>query len=33
MNADRFDLARNSRGWTEKTSGAGVSTAEAAPAK
>jgi catalase-peroxidase len=28
MNADRFDLARKSRGWTEKTSGAGVSTAE-----
>ncbi|HXH53037.1 MAG TPA: catalase/peroxidase HPI [Sphingomicrobium sp.] len=28
MNADRFDLARKSGGWTEKTSGAGVSTAE-----
>ena len=28
MNADRFDLARSSRGWTEKTSGAGVSTAQ-----
>ena len=28
MNADRFDLARKSPGWTERTSGAGVSTAE-----
>jgi len=28
MNADRFDLARKSGGWTEKTSGAGVSTAQ-----
>ncbi|HXS50573.1 MAG TPA: catalase/peroxidase HPI [Sphingomicrobium sp.] len=28
MNADRFDLARNSRGWTEKTSGPGISTAQ-----
>jgi catalase-peroxidase len=28
MNADRFDLARKSGGWTERTSGAGVSTAE-----
>ena len=28
MNADRFDLARNSEGWTEKTSGDGVSTAQ-----
>ncbi|MGI8705559.1 MAG: catalase/peroxidase HPI [Sphingomicrobium sp.] len=28
MNADRFDLARKSAGWTEKTSGQGVSTAE-----
>jgi catalase-peroxidase len=28
MNADRFDLARKSRGWTEKTSGEGISTAE-----
>ena len=28
MNADRFDLARNAAGWTEKTSGEGVSTAE-----
>jgi catalase-peroxidase len=33
MNADRFDLARKSRGWTEKTSGAGVSTAEPVSAK
>ena len=28
MNADRFDLARNSSGWTQKTSAGGVSTAE-----
>ncbi|HVM23097.1 MAG TPA: catalase/peroxidase HPI [Sphingomicrobium sp.] len=28
MNADRFDLARKSGRWTEKTSGAGVSTAQ-----
>jgi catalase-peroxidase len=28
MNADRFDLARKSGAWTERTSGAGVSTAE-----
>jgi catalase-peroxidase len=28
MNADRFDLARKSGGWTEKTSGPGVSTAQ-----
>ncbi|HET9459041.1 MAG TPA: catalase/peroxidase HPI [Sphingomicrobium sp.] len=33
MNADRFDLARKSAGWTEKTSGAGVSTAEPVNAK
>jgi len=33
MNADRFDLARKSSGWTEKTSGAGVSTAEPVSAK
>jgi catalase-peroxidase len=33
MNADRFDLARKSGGWTEKTSGAGVSTAEPVGAK
>jgi catalase-peroxidase len=33
MNADRFDLARKSRGWSEKTSGAGVSTAEPVSAK
>jgi len=33
MNADRFDLARKSRAWTEKTSGAGVSTAEPVGAK
>jgi len=33
MNADRFDLARKSRGWTEKTSGAGISTAEPVPAQ
>ena len=33
MNADRFDLARKSAGWTEKTSGAGVSTAEPVPAE
>jgi catalase-peroxidase len=28
MNADRFDLARKSSGWTQKTSTGGVSTAE-----
>jgi catalase-peroxidase len=28
MNADRFDLARKSGAWTERTSGEGVSTAE-----
>jgi catalase-peroxidase len=28
MNADRFDLARKSAGWTERTSGAGIGTAE-----
>jgi catalase-peroxidase len=28
MNADRFDLARQSSGWTQKTSTGGVSTAE-----
>ena len=33
MNADRFDLARNSRGWTEKTSGPGISTAQPVPAE
>ena len=33
MNADRFDLARKSARWTEKTSGAGVSTAERVPAE
>jgi len=33
MNADRFDLARKSARWTEKTSGQGVSTAEKVPAK
>jgi len=33
MNADRFDLARKSARWTEKTSGAGVSTAEPVMAK
>ena len=33
MNADRFDLARKSDRWAEKTSGAGVSTAEPVPAK
>ncbi|NUQ17730.1 MAG: catalase/peroxidase HPI, partial [Sphingomonas sp.] len=33
MNADRFDLARKSRGWTEKTSGPGISTAEPVPAE
>jgi catalase-peroxidase len=33
MNADRFDLARKSDQWTEKTSGAGVSTAEPVEAK
>jgi catalase-peroxidase len=33
MNADRFDLTRKSRGWSEKTSGAGVSTAEPVSAK
>jgi hypothetical protein len=33
MNADRFDLARKSASWTEKTSGEGVSTAEPVSAK
>jgi catalase-peroxidase len=33
MNADRFDLARKSGRWTEKTSGAGVGTAEPVAAK
>ena len=33
MNADRFDLARKSPGWTEKTSGPGISTAEPVPAE
>jgi catalase-peroxidase len=33
MNADRFDLARKSSRWAEKTSGAGVSTAEPVSAK
>jgi len=28
MDADRFDLARKSGGWTERTSGAGIGTAE-----
>jgi catalase-peroxidase len=33
MNADRFDLARKSGAWTERTSGEGVSTAEPIDAK
>ena len=33
MNADRFDLARKSKGWSEQTSAGGIGTAEPEMAK